>query len=445
MIERVKSGLLTILVIISLFLTWLMWTYQPDYDLLQGTEPIESDPYGEELNYDEVVWPERMILHTQLGSTMVDGQESLFVSFYENLLDAGFEELSVSTSVDTENLYDVESGIELIFPAPIPSEVLGELFEFEEDEPYLTVGSADRFLFTHDEENEEVLAHLISYEEDLVIEASTTLSVSDFENQYLNRAGSYPEVFAHHVNEGNEEIPRLHYLPENPLTYPHVQYTSVELQAEPFIDYLFSDPTYVKHYRQENGTESFTDGNRMMNLTRNGRYLNYINPVFSDHGTASQQHVVNTSFDFINSHGGWTDQYHLYSWSQDADQDESRFRLIIEGVPVFESNGVNRTSLFVTRSGTQTSRYSRPMYDIDVEEEPIESTPYELPAGQEVLDYIDQHTPFSEEEIENIRVGYQMDRHNLVLAFEPMWFVKYRDSWYPLEINNSEGEEHGLE
>ena len=43
-VENVKTVLLNVLVVTSLFLTWQIWTYEPDYE--KEVAPAEASPVG---------------------------------------------------------------------------------------------------------------------------------------------------------------------------------------------------------------------------------------------------------------------------------------------------------------------------------------------------------------------------------------------------------------
>ncbi|UTW70610.1 hypothetical protein KHA80_10785 [Anaerobacillus sp. HL2] len=66
---------------------------------------------------------------------------------------------------------------------------------------------------------------------------------------------------------------------------------------------MFSDPNFVKHYLQSNGDESFTDGNRMVNVLYSGNVLRYINPFFGEDVDRNSKLILFMSLDFLNGHG----------------------------------------------------------------------------------------------------------------------------------------------
>jgi regulatory protein YycH of two-component signal transduction system YycFG len=39
--ENIKSGILTLLVLVSILLTWNLWTYQPNYETMENNNVVE--------------------------------------------------------------------------------------------------------------------------------------------------------------------------------------------------------------------------------------------------------------------------------------------------------------------------------------------------------------------------------------------------------------------
>ncbi|SDI58645.1 YycH family regulatory protein [Alteribacillus bidgolensis] len=445
MMERIKSWTLTILVALSVILTWQLWTFQPDLAYLDESDYLPSENFGEELDLQDVIWPDQLVFRNGERQVALNGTERVFSRFYNTLLEARFENITLNQDFDVDELYEGQRIAELIFPAPIPGDILDEILNFEDDIPYLSIDSVDRVLLIDEGvDSENLKVKFVSYEDPVVLEGETNFSMSDFREQYIRQMDEFTSVFSYEVDNGSV-LPKTIYLPEEPVMYSTLSDTSSEINYNAFLRLLFNDSDYVKQYHQDNREASFTDGNRMMSLEDNGDYLNYVNPVYSENVPDSQHHVVEASFDFINSRGGWTDTYRLYDWKRRSQEENATYRMIVSGLPVFESQGLDLASINVSRVGGQVSQYSRPLFNLD--ESPIDARgSIELPAGEDVIEFAEEQ--FDPERIENIRVGYKMEKtDNVVIRFEPSWYVKYDDAWYPIDpgVTEEGEEESGLE
>ncbi|SDH90459.1 Two-component signal transduction system YycFG, regulatory protein YycH [Alteribacillus persepolensis] len=444
MIERVKSWTLTILIATSAVLTYQLWTFQPNLDYLDESGYVPSETSGEELALNDVIWPEQLIFHDGLHQVSLDGHENLFARFYNDFLDARVENITLHQNVEADDMYEGQRIAEVIYPTAIPGDVVNSVLNIEDDIPYLSIDMVDRILLVDNGgESENLVVRLVSYGEQIILEGETNFSMSDFRDIYLEGIDQYPSVFSYEI-QNNSSLTEFIYLPEESVTYTTLSDTFSEMNYNVFLRLLFNDTDYVKQYHQDNREASFTDGNRMMTLEDNGHYLQYINPVYSENVQESQQHVVETGFDFINSRGGWTDTYHLYDWGYSNQEENVSYRMIVAGLPVFESRGRDLASINVTRAGGQVSQFSRPLFNLDGS--PINARgSMELARGEQVIAFAEQQ--FDPESIENIRVGYKMEKtDNVVVRLEPSWYVKYDDAWYPIDPEEAEEEgENGLE
>ncbi|MEW8972174.1 MAG: two-component system activity regulator YycH, partial [Mesobacillus sp.] len=69
--ENIKSVILTFLVALSGFLTWNIWTYQPDYELVNNQKTVEEINIATQKELKKIVKPHQIIYHVggkQFGS-----------------------------------------------------------------------------------------------------------------------------------------------------------------------------------------------------------------------------------------------------------------------------------------------------------------------------------------------------------------------------------------
>ncbi|RSL29525.1 hypothetical protein D7Z54_30670 [Salibacterium salarium] len=440
--ERIKSWVLTVLVALSVFLTWQLWTYEPEYDSLsEESTYAPNEELGEERSLQDVVEPDQLVIHNGERHAALNATDDLFSSFYDDLLESRIDNLTLDQNFEDDELYDSPRAVEVIYPTPIPSEVMEQILNFEEDTPNLSLDTIDRILVQDGGgDTESLQVQFVSHEESFVLEGETNFSLSEFREQYILQMNDYTSVFGYEL-ENDASVTETIYLPEDPVTYNTLSDTSTEIDYNNFVGLLFSESDYVEQYRQDNQEASFTDGNRMMSVEENGSYLTYVNPVYSENNTDSQNHVINTTFQFVNSRGGWNDHYRLYDWKEQSQEDTSTYRMVVAGLPIFTSSGADLTSINVSRSAGQVSEYSRPLFTLD--DTPIDSRgSMELVSGQEVINYAEDQ--FEPSQLEDFQVGYQMEKQDsLVVRFEPNWYVKYDGAWYPVNPKEAEETEEG--
>ncbi|WP_017725828.1 YycH family regulatory protein [Halalkalibacterium ligniniphilum] len=447
--EQIKTVALIGLVALSAVLTWQLWTFQPDYALLDPDSDERYAPVAamsEERRLEEVIEPESIVVHGHEGSTaLVPPNDEAFYALMERLYESELSELGLAAGQFPKQ--GVGSGVEIIYPTAIPSDLFITLLGMEEEEFNLPLAKIDRLFLYIGEDEERVQMQLLSYNDgdhgDRIIEADTTLSVLEFEEDYLNSMGDF--IPATMLRAGTHFQKKL-YVPTEEIDVRALSYTTTMLEPLDFMQALFSDPHAVKHYRQTNGEESYTDGSRIINQHDNGNFMEYNNPVYSDTQERSGKHVVQNSFEFINNHGGWTDDYYLDDWNTSDLRDVASFRLKLNGYPVLSFQGFDRMTLEVTRSGNQTTGYVRPMFDLD--NQPIEGVGRKtLPSGEAVISWLEESEFFDPRRLEKITIGYEMSKPGHVIA-EPFWFVLYDNRWEKVTFDvdpDGEGETNELE
>lgn len=441
MYEKIKTIVLALLVLLSVILTWQLWTFQPDYALLENeANYVENIVISDERKMEEIIQPEQIVIHQEENIYLLEQVNPLFRELYGQLLQSHLTQITLLDN--QEQLEQPDEAIEIIFPTGIPSQIILSIFEFPEEERGV-LKEIERLLLYTNESKEKLLLRFISYKEQQVIETTTTLSVSEFFEHYLVKAQQLPKGFAFDMNVKDKPFRPPLYLPEEERTYRSVSYTTSPILVNAFTQLFFTEPSSVRYFRQENNDELYTDGNRMINVTLDGILMEYVYPIFSDAQERSQRHVIAHSADFINSHGGWTDQYVLDSWSGNGAKEEAVFRLKLNGLPVINLSGQDAMKLKVVRTGNQTSGYSRPLLELNYYLAEVGNT-MELPSGHEVIEKVKNIEYFLLEKLEKVIIGYEIQKNNAIIVAEPAWFILYDGHWQKILFTEKD-DNNGLE
>lgn len=452
MIERIKTFSLWFLILLSVFLTYQIWTFQPDYALLENTEYIEHTQIGEEKKLDQIIKPKQIILHVdQRHYSPVN-----YIEFYDQLVEE-FKGVALENFFPTSNfnsgILEGTNGIELLFPESIPLDGLKEIFQISSKEQYY-IDEVDRIILYLNEEETQVIGKLISYDENITVTIKTSLLPSKLSDQLVIIDEDNYEVFSHDLAGYINGFKKTVYLPKDSLELDGVTFFSKAISTEYFKQSLFSDPNYVKHYRQSNGEEAFTDGNRMVNVINNGNVLSYINPTFGDTLDRNNKHFLYSSVDFLNGHGGLTNSFFYDRLKKVGTNEEITFRLYIGGIPVYGSNIYRDSSLYkitLNRVGANhIEQYTRPLFLI--EEDPVNITKsIKISSGAKVIEAINEMEDFNPFLLTDIDKGYIMIKRQSFIMFEPRWFIQYNGRWEVLNITgetdavDSEANASGLE
>ncbi|MCM3762813.1 two-component system activity regulator YycH [Alkalihalobacillus oceani] len=444
--EHIKTGLLIGLIALSMVLTWKLWTFQPNFALLdETTRYVSNETMSEERRLTDLILPEQMIIHYGDQKSMIPRQTAEFEELYQGLLNASLDE-GEPMSAGPFPKEGASGGIEFVFPASLPIDIFLGLFQVDREEMSIPITAVNRLYIYIDEQSEQVRMQLLSSEDEPMVELDTTLAPGELEETVVRGIEEYPAVTSlSEMDETLKSVNKAIYFPDEPLTAERLSFTISPIPGAFFRQSLFTDPASVKYYRQSGSEESYTDGNRIININNNGLFMEYNNPIFTGTQERSSKHIILSSYEFINGHGGWSDQYLLSRWVSTDARDEAEYRMHVNDLPVISFQGLDQMKLTATRSGNQIESYARPLFDLD--SSPIDARQQvELPSGEQLLERLRDQEYFDFQRLQKVTVGYEMIMPNpSFVTVNPYWFILYDNHWQKVTFNEEEGETDGLE
>jgi regulatory protein YycH of two-component signal transduction system YycFG len=424
--ETIKSVLLTLLVILSLVLTWSLWTYQPKYGLIESTRYIKDVDIGTKKEAKELILPKKILFHKDsrhYGTVETTHIKKALKHIRQWKFD-DFTDITHSIREEYLDFIHSQNSVEIIFPTEIPREILKNVVQIENDK-IRSGATFDRIVIPmKDSQKEEPVAYFVSYQSHIVYKATiSNFLYQSFYKEIFQTSPRHPQYYAYKIDAFTSL-----FLPDSQVNTNRITYYSVNLSGEDFKDALFTDPSYVKREIQPNGDESYTDGARALYVSYGGNLLNFVNPTTeSEEQFLTSGELIQQSIDFINDHSGWTDTYVLYNWSSTLQSTE--FRLHINGLPVFNYAGLSR----IVQEWDKTNlfdKYERPIFKLQLSIE-SESSKVRLPSGRALIDLLKSMPSYEPSKLKDAVVGYELlkDINGKKVTMEPMWIIHYNGSW----------------
>jgi len=410
--ETIKSFILIVLIGISLLLSFILWSYQPNYENVYDTSYVnEVDIGGIEKTKNELIEPTEIIFRngTRASSFINPVDRHMFYNDLASWVLYDYRAGDSNGRPDEEEMF-----VEIIFPSAIPADVITNLFTFDEefDPPNW---SFERVFFTFDEQHHLLKLIILSVDDRKQITATVEKSET-YEKvlSYMKR----PEHLQEYISTGSVNAPI--YLPKEQIQLSRKTLVATDIeQPESFINALFSNPSLVTQNIRE---AYFTDGQRGMRILHEGSRLEFINPIQPSFDSINPMELLDKSITNINEHKGWTNDFLFENISS---QNNIRYRLHYEGYPVF-----NRTLSTIEQEWRQQElyQYTRPLIRIG---NLLNSREMELSSGEELLHVLTEDNRMEMEYINDIQVGYSLsyleDAHTLTL--EPDWYILYEGDW----------------
>lgn len=442
--ENIKSIILVLLVCFSVLLTWSIWTYQPNYELMEKPNTIEKVAISARKEVDQIIKPDRILYHYKddkhLGA--IDPTEiDKILSEIRKWNFKDFEDISTQIR-NYSNFIHNEGNAVILFPDSIPIELYKTVIDVKDSK--LPNFDFDRIVIDVENIQKEVgFVYFISMENRVAYRSRVPASfVHNFQNGTFKNA-EFNSNFANYVPfKVNNEL--TFFLPQDESKMLRHQYYSTPLDFEKFKKALFKDPTVVQKTYLPAGVE-YTNGSSLMRVYNDKNILSYINPAEMNESHFMSKNLLKRSIDFVNEHGGWTGSYRF------AEMNESNhsvlFRLYDDkGYPIFsEGSGISEIS--ETWGQSQIKQYLRSNFllGLNINTETMETV---LSSGEDVIEALKQMQEIEIGKLQNIVIGYSMkkDAQTRSVYLEPSWYYQYNNQWNQISIDDiGGGLEYGLE
>ncbi|ARO63662.1 YycH [Bacillus cereus] len=409
--ENFKTIVLINLVVISLFLTFNLWTYVPDSTSMQNAKFVQGNEGMNQTKISDVVRPTSIIVHkdkNHYGSRREADIESIYKPLEVGELH-DFREISI-TKGDFLSYVHGEGKVELVFPTDIPFDAVKSMFNMKEKstdkpkhfnrillDPSRSKDQEIKINFVSDGDNFKIYEAKLSglYLKDIV----------NAQNQFIVSAKPY---FDYQLNDMKI------FLPDGTTELSNITYISSNLAVDTFKNALFSDPRYLSPIT-EMSKETFTDGIRSMEIENDRHMLKYKNSSVLTEKTIDNLMLLQKSFEFVSGHSGSLDSYRL----DYMNKGETVFRLNEDGYPVFNADGL--AELRQVWGSEEVMEYERPLLSLNTKGIEQKVT---LPSGHVVIASLENNPEIKKQVIKDIGIGYKLSLDGQVVRLQPIWYVK---------------------
>lgn len=436
--ENIKSWILTILVLVSILLTWNLWTYQPNYDPMENSKVVAEVTVSEKQEVQKIISPDQILFHVNGHHYGTNNPQELEKIIKTLSGWAIFDIKNVTDKVENiDELTHDKGNAEIIFPGEVPIELYRNVLNIEGKK--VPSFNFNRIIINVDSsEKENGIVYFVSLENQQVfISHISSTHLSEFNRNFYKNATQFPSYFAYKASEK-----RTIFLPEEETVMTTYKYFPGTLDSEDFKKALFNDPSFVQK-STVGPVEEYTNGSSKMSVNTESHILKYINPTVDDNYLDNSYDLVKRSIDFVNDHGGWTDSYRYVA--KNEYNRSVTFRLYsMDGYPVFNRYGLAEINEVWGRN--QLNKYERP--NISLELLTTETQKVTRPSGHVALEFLKNQKNFKPELLEEVILGYRMDRdsdENRLIFLEPVWFYRYDKSWGQITMEDLGGSQHGLE
>lgn len=437
-IEMIKTVVLVFLIALSITLTFSIWTYTPNYETI-AQQPTVDISISKKLEITDVIKPYKLNFNFEEGlrgtadpieiDDIVNGLKNWSVSDLR-LVDRNFDGDKLAAFMRKENRFT------LFFHAEVPLSVYRN--ELNIEEANIPEATFDRITVEWHPVNPTITMYFISSENKVRYSAEAhVMDIQNFQQSILTKGRNYPRYAE--INPGQTPFITV---PTDRVELLQYTYSQGETSPPRFRDALFSDPNAVRRSRVETNVEEYQDDHALMAINTLTKDLDYVHPSAKSNELAIPSELLFNTFDFINEHGGWTDDFRYFGMNPLTRYVE--FQLYAHGLPVFSDTA--STKIEQTWGENQIFRYMRPYYTFG-SSFPSETETKILPSGLEIIEVLTKSKEIDISLIEEIIPGYYMkyDREDSLFMLEPYWYYSINDNWIRFSPEQFGGEMIGLE
>lgn len=441
-IEQIKSVVLFVLVLLSITLTFSIWTYKPNYDTLEKTKAVNSFVEKKRQLVD-IIKPYRMIFYENgkwRGTDRFAQMEGILKEMQKWQISSPIQVSSNFNNARLSQLIEENNSFTLFFPGEIPYSIFKSLIPLNEHKE--TNMSFNQIIVGWNQlsNTDELTVFFANTNKKQLYKAKIQMNnKAIFTKQVLNPSHSLRTYAAFTRDKGNTL-----YLPEKESKMTQYTYLISTSSIDRFKNALFSNPKIVKNSIDDADTEeTYTDGVSMMTVNNNKKVLDFVNTTAPDNlEVLDKAKLILSTFAFINEHGGWTGDFRYDSL--DYLNNKVIYQLYIKDYPVYSDSLVTSTQIETVWGDNRIARYIRPYYKLV---SVPENNAVTVMSGQDAINHLMNSKKVDFNNVEEIRLGYYLTKndHSNILILKPTWFYRVNNNWTALSPISIGGGLVGLE
>ncbi|GLC90078.1 YycH family regulatory protein [Lysinibacillus piscis] len=436
-IEPVKSIVLFLLVMLSIALTFTIWTYTPDYRYIEQVESKEI-LVGSQKNFEDLIRPYKAVYRFENGFTGTVSN-SVMKDLMKMWRGWNVFDLRIDSNLSANYMNEMirtDKRMTVFFTGEIPFSVLSTTFQFTDKELPETTFNRMIIDWSH-YANRELQVFFVSNSSATSMRAHVSIQNA---HQFMKNIIEPAEKYGAFQEIERENATSL-YIAKDTIESVKYTYFINDLSPELFKNVLFTEPNIVRS-NMESPIEKYTDGMSEMTVDTNFKSLNYVYPAAESSVSIEPSKLLKDSFEFINEHGGFTADYRYISLGMNQNQID--YQLFLQGLPVYSDQLIYRMSTIW--GDNRIFHYKRPYFSLDIDI-PSEKEIKELPSGVEIIDKIHQMDNIMVSDIDELTIGYYLTQNQSLHIFtlEPCWLMSRNGKWTRVTPELFGGVKLGLE
>lgn len=430
-VEVIKSYTLSILVGISLILTFSLWSYQPTNEKTINNDLLDNTDLGGTVESEQSLIQPNLIIFNDYGNYYGFSNPIQGKLLYEDMQEWVLYNLRVT---EANGRPKEGEQVELIFPEALPIQLIQSMFTLNSSDELLLMENMffQRMYVTFKANNSLTITFLSTDGKNQIRADVNNTQKHDLLENYMNTRDGLIDYMV--LEEAESPI----YIPRYPVEIAKYSGTITNIHPNDMRDALFVNPSEVIVNQSYNNELWYQDGQRTMHVFENEISMEYINPQDTVYDPMGIMDLIDESIARINGFKGWIHEFQLEDI--DPSQNAIRYRMFYNGFPVFNNEFLASIEQAWSYNGRnyELTEHKGPLY----KEYNLFSENYVLPSGNDVISFLKEESHYKISDIEDIRVGYRLTHQKPIaeengrITLTPEWYVKIGGEWVQLILED---------
>lgn len=427
--EWLKSILLIVIVASSAILTYLVWSYEPEFSQIdtsiEGTTNISQ---GERVTFEQVMSTYQLVWIQGENNTRGTTDPRALIGIREHLEGSNVTNMNVYNNINRLDVRGEDTGEEefllIDYYSGVPSKSLFMILGLAYDST-LPDFEFDRIVVDMKEGN--VVFNLLDENRSRVAVVETDISADFLQGTVSDYSDTFEAYTPIITNQSTSNNMTAIYGPSSPGTMKTERFMIGQINADVLNRILFLDsPTESTSVGDD--VSIFEDDNHIATYNNDTYEYSYTNLNETTASSDSNHQTMQDIFYFLNSHNGLAQDHVLFDY--DSSENAATFRSTLNGRVVF-SEGLS-AAINVKYGENAVYEYTRPLIQSNAkvsDEEEVELIDIETVRYQIAL-----HDNFDLQKVSKIILGYDMTYADAAtdlqfIDYIPQWYVKYDGTW----------------
>ena len=432
--EHIKTVILALLVLMSLVLTYMTWKFTPDLQTVdkEANKDHASQSIGKTNNVDmsEVITPyqiiyskadhpEGMVASRQNVSTVLKPLKNQHVTHSD--------QMHSDHNLIIPDLTDEFLVLDFTYDMPLAT-YLGDVLNISAKVP--SNFKFNRLLIDQSNDDKIQLYAISKNRHDVV--RMTLSSKASSVNKTVAALKKDMEPYSEMITNKDTIDSATHiFAPKSPKYLKSYRTIYNHISVDKMNSVLFDDSVVVRSAK--NGATTYNNNTGVANYDNKTEKYKY-NNLSEDKATSKNMHeTIPGTFDYINEHGGFTDDFRLFHTDNKSGQ--LTYQMFLNGRPTFNSGDLNTVKVSWSEDGIYS--YARALLKSNVTIDSGEKDE-KLQGAEKVRSALANNPNIDFEKVNNITIGYkrvdQPDKDDIEVQrnseFKPHWYIEYDGKWY---------------